>query len=149
MYADVPNLPPSLPNDQTSPIVNHALGFDIDNDAHRMQLYVYPRVEDTCAMEHCPDIDTAMKDVPLGFGMAESEDATEIECTLWNASIGGCKDALFALCSSNDDEDEGDEDHQGDAQMFNDLSFSRVGCFGASHESDSNPMECSRQGNEE
>jgi hypothetical protein len=58
-------------------------------------------------MEHCPDADAAMEDAPLGSGVAEFEDATEIECALRNASIGGCKDALPALLSSDDDEDEG------------------------------------------
>jgi hypothetical protein len=90
-----------------------------------------------------------MEDAPLGSSVAESEDVTEIECTLWNASIGGCKDALPALRSSNEDEDEGGQEHHGDGRMCDDLSFGRVGSSGASHESDSNPAECSRQGNEE
>jgi hypothetical protein len=30
---DLPNLPPSLPNDQTSLIVGQILGFDSNNDA--------------------------------------------------------------------------------------------------------------------
>jgi hypothetical protein len=139
MQIDPPNLPSSPPADRTSPIVGCALGFDTDNDAHHMQPCVYPRVEDTCAMEH----DTTMEDAPLGSGVAESEDATEIEYVLRNASIGGCKDVLLALHSFDDDEDEGDQEHQGNARMFDDLSFSGVGCSGASHESDSNPGECS------
>jgi hypothetical protein len=66
-------------------------------------------------VEHRPDVGVAIEDAPLGSGVAESEDATEIECALWNASIGGCKDVLPALRSSDDDEDEGSQEHQGDA----------------------------------
>jgi hypothetical protein len=153
MQTDPPNLPPSPPADRTSPIVSRVLGFDTDIDTdsatHRMQPCIYPRVEDTCTVEHCPDANSAMEDAPLGSSVAESEDVTEIECTLWNASIGGCKDALPALRSSNEDEDEGGQEHHGDGRMCDDLSFGRVGSSGASHESDSNPAECSRQGNEE
>ena len=53
---------------------------------------VYLQVEDTDTVEHCPNADTTMEDAPLGSGMAESEDATK--CILWNASLGGCNDAL-------------------------------------------------------
>ena len=45
-------------------------------------------------MEHHPHTDATIEDAPLGSGAAESKDATEIECVLQNASIGGCKDAL-------------------------------------------------------
>jgi hypothetical protein len=144
MQTDSPNLPPSPLADWTSLIVGRAFGFDTDNDAHHMQLCVYPQVEDTCVVEHRPDADAAMEDVPLGSDVAESEDATEVEWALRNASIGGCKDALPALRSSNDDEDEEGQEHHGDARMFDDLSFSGVGCSGTSHESDSNPAECFR-----
>jgi hypothetical protein len=89
-----------------------------------------------------------MEEAPLIVGVAESEDATEIECALRNASIGGSKDALPALRSSNDDEDEGGEEHEGDACMFDDLSFGGVGSAGAAHESDSNLADYSGQGNE-
>jgi hypothetical protein len=130
MQIDPPNLPLSPPVDPTSPIVGLALDFGTDNDAHRMQPCVYPRVEDTCTIEHCPDGDAAMEEAPLIAGMAESENATEIECALRNASIGGCKDALPALRSSNDDEDEGGEEHEGDARRSNDLSFGGVGSVG-------------------
>jgi hypothetical protein len=84
-----------------------------------------------------------MEDAPLGFGMAESEDAIEIECTLRNASIGGCKDALPAFRSTDYDEDEGGGEDQVDARMSDDLSFDGVGSAGTSHGSDSNPAECS------
>jgi hypothetical protein len=114
-----------------------------------MQPCVYLRVEDTCIEEHRPDADAAIEDAPLGSNVAGSEDATEIECALWNASIGGCKDALPALCSSDDDEDEGGQEYHGDGRMSDDLSFSGVGFSRASHESDSYPAECSGQGNEE
>jgi hypothetical protein len=100
-------------------------------------------------VEHRPDTNTAMEDALVGSGVAEPEDATKIECALRNASIGGCKDALPALRSSDDDEDEGGEEHQEDARMFDNLSFGGVGSSGASHESDSNPTEYSGQGNEE
>jgi hypothetical protein len=90
-----------------------------------------------------------MEDASLESGVAESKDATEIECALRNASIGSCKDALPALRSFDDDEDEGGQEHQGDARMSDNLSFGGVGCSAASHESDSNPAECFRQGNEE
>ena len=72
MHTDPPNLPPSPPANRTSPIVGRALGFDAESDIHRMQLWFYPQVKDTCTVEHCPDIDTAMEDVPVGSGMAES-----------------------------------------------------------------------------
>jgi hypothetical protein len=100
-------------------------------------------------VEHRPDADAAMEDAPVGSNMAESEDATEIECALRNASIGGCKDALSAFRSTDDDEDEGGDEDQVDARMFDDLSFGGVGSTGASHESDSNPAECSGYGTEE
>jgi hypothetical protein len=100
-------------------------------------------------VEHRPDADTAMEEALVGSGVALSEDATEIECALRNASIGGCKDVLPAFCASDDDEDEEDEEHQGDAHMSDDLSFGGVGSAGALHGSDSNPAECSGQGNEE
>jgi hypothetical protein len=100
-------------------------------------------------VEHRLHTDAAMEDAPLGSGMAESEDATEIECTLRNASIGGCKDALLAFCSTDDDEDERGGEDQVDARMSDDLSFGGVGSVGASHGSDSNPAECSKQGHEE
>jgi hypothetical protein len=114
METDPPNLPPSLHADQASPIVGRALGFDTDSVAHRMQPCVYPRVKDTCIVEHRPAADAAIEDAPLGSGMAESEDATKIECALPNASIGGCKDVLPVLRSSDDDEDEGGQEHHGD-----------------------------------
>ena len=85
----------------------------------------------------------------MGSDMVEPKDATEIECTLWNASISGCNDALPTLHSSNDNEDEGGEEDQGDARTSNNLSFDRIGSTGTLHESDSNLAECSGQGNEE
>jgi hypothetical protein len=100
-------------------------------------------------MEHHSHADAAMEDAPLGSGLAESVDATEIECALWNASIGGCNDALPTFHSSDDDEDEEGEEHQGNARMSDDLSFGGVGSARASHGSDSSPAECSRRGNEE
>jgi hypothetical protein len=149
MQTDPPNLPSSPLADQTSPIVGRALGFDTPSDTQGIQPCAYPRVEDTCTVEHRPHTDAAMEDVPLGSGMAESEDATEIECALRNASIGGCKDALPAFRSTDDDEDEGGGEDQGDARMSDDLSFGGVGSLGAPHGSDSNPTECSGQGHEE
>jgi hypothetical protein len=149
MQTDPPNLPPLPPADRTSPIVGRALGFDTISDAQGIQPCAYPRVEDTCIVEHRPHTDAAMEDAPLGSGMAESEDATEIECAFRNASIGGCKDALLAVRSSDDDEDEGGGEDQVDARMSDDLSFGRVGSAGASYRSDSNPAECSGQGHEE
>jgi hypothetical protein len=41
MQTDPPNLPPSPPTDQTSPIVGHALGFDTISDARGMQPCAY------------------------------------------------------------------------------------------------------------
>ena len=147
MHTNPPNLPPSLPVDWISLIVGHALDFDAENDIHYIQPCVYPRVEDTCTMEHCLDADVAMEDAPKGSNVAESEDATEIECALWNASIGGCKDVLPTFYSTNDDEDEGGGEDQVDAHMFDNLSFGRVGSARALHESDSNLAECFRQDN--
>jgi hypothetical protein len=149
MHTDPPNLPPSPPADQTSSIVGCALGFDADNDTHRMQPCVYPQIKDTCTVEHCPNADATMEDALVGSDAAESEDATEIEYALRNASIGGCKDALLAFRSTDDNEDEGGDEDQVDARMSDDLSFGKVGSTGASHEFDSNPTECSGQGNEE
>jgi hypothetical protein len=100
-------------------------------------------------VEHRPHTNAAMEDAPMGSGMAESEDATEIECALRNASIGGCKDALPAFRSTDDDEDEGGGEDQVDARMSDDLSFGGVGSVGASHGSDSNLAEYSEQGHEE
>ena len=114
-----------------------------------MQLCVYPRVKDTCTIEHRLDADAAMEDMPMGFSVAESEDATEIECALWNASIGGCKDVLPTFHSNDDDEDEGGSVDQVDACMSNNLSFGGVGFGRASHKSGSNLAECFGQGNEE
>ena len=99
---------------------------------------VYPQIKDTSTVEHCPDINTAMEDAPVGFGMGESEDA-----------IGCCKDALLAFCSNDDDGDEGGSEDQVDTCMSDNLSFGGVSSIGASHESDSNPAKCSGYGNEE
>ena len=85
----------------------------------------------------------------MNSGAVESEDANKIEWVLWNASISGCKDALPAFHSTDDNEDEGGSEDQVDANMSNDLSFSGVGFTRASRESDSIAMECSKQGNEE
>jgi hypothetical protein len=148
MQTHPPNLPPSPPVDLTSPIVGRALGFGTDNDAHRMQPCIYPRGEDTCTVEHRLDGNAAMEEAPLIAGVAEFEDAIEIECALRNASIGGCKDALPAFHSFDDDEDEGGEEHEGDAPMSDNLSFGGVGSVGAAHESASNLADCSGQGNE-
>jgi hypothetical protein len=149
MQTDPPNLPSSPPADRTSPIVGGALGFDTISDARGIQPCAYPRVEDTCTVEHRPHTDAAMEDAPLGSGMAEFEDATEIECALRNASIGGCKDALPAFRSTDYDEDERGDEDQVDARMSDDLSFGGVGSLGAPHGSDSNPAEYSGQGHEE
>jgi hypothetical protein len=113
-----------------------------------MQPCIYPRVEDTCTVEHRPDGNATMEEAPLIAGVAESKDAIEIECALRNASINGCKDALLAFRSFDDDEDEGDEEHEGDTRMSDNLSFGGVGSTGATHESDSNLVDCSGQGNE-
>ena len=56
------------------------------------------------------DANAAIEYAPMGSDMVEPKDATEIECTLWNASISGCNDALPTLHSSNDNEDEGGEE---------------------------------------
>ena len=100
-------------------------------------------------MEHRPHVDAAMEDAPVDSSMGESEDATEIECALRNASIGGCKDTLPAFRSTDDDEDEGGGEDHVEARMSDDLSFGGVASVGASHESDSNPAEYSRHGNDE
>ena len=100
-------------------------------------------------MEHWPNTDATMEDAQWASDVAESEDATEIECALRNASISGCKDALPAFCSIDDDEDERGGEDQVDARMSNDLSFGRVGSVRALHELDANPAECSGEGNEE
>ena len=100
-------------------------------------------------MEHCPDTDATTEDALVGSDTTEFEDATEIEYVLQNASINGCEDALLAFHSTDDDEDEGGDDDQVDACMSDDLSISGVGSAGASHDSDSIPVECSGQGIEE
>jgi hypothetical protein len=48
-----------------------------------------------------------MEDAPLDSDVVESMDANGIECALRNASLGGCKDALPAMRSSDDHEDGG------------------------------------------
>ena len=149
MHIDPLNLLPSSPVDWTSPIVSRALGFNAESDTHCMHPCVYPRVKDTCIMEHRPDVDVAMEDAPVGSGIGKSEDAIEIECALRNASIGGCKDALLAFRSIDDNENEGGGEDPVDAHMSNDLSFGGVGYVKASHEPDSNPAKYSKQGNEE
>ena len=105
---------PSSHADQASPIVGRAFGFDTNSAVHCMQPCVNPQVKDTCRVEHHPDADTAIEDAPLGFDKAKFEDATKIEYTLPNASIGGCKDVLLVLRSFNDDEDERGQEHHGD-----------------------------------
>ena len=100
-------------------------------------------------MEHHPNTDTVMEVAPLSSSMVEFEDATGIEYGLRNASLGDCKDAHPAMHSSNDDEDEGNQEHQGDALMSNHVILSGVGYVGALHESNSNPTHYSKQGNKE
>ena len=111
-----------------------------------MQSCVYLQVEDT--VEHCLDGKATMEEAPLIAGVVEFEDAIEIECALWNASIDGCKDVLLAFCSFDDDEDEGGEEHEGDARMFNDLSFGGIRSTGVVHELDSNLADYFGQGNQ-
>ena len=107
MHTNPPNLLLSPLADRTFPIVGRALGFDVESDIHHLQRCVYPQVEDTCTVEHGSNTDAAMEDAPVGSRAAEFEDATEIECALWNASISSCKDALLTFRSIDDDEDEG------------------------------------------
>ena len=149
MHRNPPNLPFSLPADQASPIVVCALGFDAKIDTHCMQRCVYPQVEDTCTMEHRPDTNTTMEDAPMNSNTVESDDATEIECILRNASISGCKDVIATFRSTDDDEDEGGGEDQVDTHMSDDLSFGGVGSVGASYGFNSIAARCSRQGNEE
>ena len=127
MHIDPPNLPPSPLIDQIFPIIGRTLGFNAEDDTHRMQSCIYPQVGDTCTVEHRPDVDATVEDVPVDSGIGESKVAIEIECALRNASIGGCKDALLAFRSTNDDEDEGGSEDQVDARMSDDLSFGGVG----------------------
>ena len=114
-----------------------------------MQQCVNPRVEDTCTVEHCPNTDTAIEDVPMNSGAMESEDATKIECAFWSASINGCKDILPTFHFTDDNEDDGSSEDQVDASMSNNLSFGGVGSPGASCESNSIIVEYSGQGIEE
>ena len=100
-------------------------------------------------MEHCPDTDATMEDVHGALGATGSKDAIEIECALWNATISGCKDALLAFHSTDDDEDEGGGEDQVDARMSDNLSFGGVGSAGASRDLDANLAECSGHGYEE
>ena len=65
------------------------------------------------------------------------------------SSSNGYKDALPAFRSTDDDEDKRGVEDQVDACMFDDLSFGGVGSTRTSYESDSNPTECSKQGNED
>ena len=69
-------------------------------------------------MEHQPNVDVAIEDAPVGSSAVESEDATKIECALQNASIGGCKDALPAFRSTDDNEDERRDEDQVDACSY-------------------------------
>ena len=68
-----------------------------------------------------------MEDAQGASGIVESEDATEIECVLWNASISRCNDVLPAFRSTDDDEDERGSEDQVDACMSNNLFFDGIG----------------------
>ena len=99
-------------------------------------------------MQQCLNNDVAIEDAPHGSSVVQSEDANGIdhEYTLWNTSLGGCKDVLLAMHSSDDDEDDSGHGYQGNVHMSDHVSIGGVGCSKASH---SNPAQCSRQGNKE
>jgi hypothetical protein len=71
--------------------------------------------------------------------VALPEYATGIESVLRNSSLNGCKDALLALHSSNDNEDGGSHGCQEDIHMFNHVSTGGVDSGEALRDSDSNP----------
>lgn len=81
--------------------------------------------------------------------VVRSEDPIGNESALWNASLDGCKNALPALCSSDDNEDDGGHiEHQTNICMFNHVSINGVNCGEASCDLDWNPTECSEHGKE-
>jgi hypothetical protein len=90
-----------------------------------------------------------MDDVPHCFGVPRSEDAAEIESALWSASLEGCKDALPALRSTNDDADDRIHQYERNVHMSYHVSISGANCGGALGKPNSNPLVCSGQGGEE
>ena len=106
MHIDPLNLCFSPLADWASLVVGRALGFDAESEAHRLQRCDYPRVEDTCTVEHRPDTHATIDDAHRAPGASGFEDATDIKCALWNASISGCKDALPAFRSIDDDDND-------------------------------------------
>ena len=142
MHTDPPNLLFLPPADRASPIVDRAFGFEAESETHRLQRCDYPRIKDTCTIEHHFDTNAAMEDAQGASSAAESKDATEIECALWNASINRCKDALPAFHSTDDDKDEIGSEDQVDACMSDDLSFGGLSSTRALQELDANPAKC-------
>jgi hypothetical protein len=83
-------------------------------------------------------------------GVAASNDHVDIEFALRNANLDSCKEALPALCSSDDDEDDNEDDRghekQSNVHLSNHLNITGVVSGQVSCGRDSIPPECSRQG---
>jgi hypothetical protein len=76
-----------------------------------LQACRHPRVEDTCSMEIRPDNDDRMVDAPESEGLGTSEDPTGIVAALRNSSLDGCKEGFPPRGSSDDDNDDGGQEH--------------------------------------
>jgi hypothetical protein len=149
MATDPPTLLPLLPPNKRSPIVGRVLTFDEMEGVHDQQTSGSPQVEDTSTVDHRPDNEAAMEDVAEISGVTASDNHVDIEFALRNANLDGCKEALPAFCSSNDDEDDGGNEKQFDVCLSDHLNITGVNFGKASRDRDSTPLECSRQGGQE
>jgi hypothetical protein len=122
------------------------LTFDEMEGDHDQQTFGYPRVKDTSSLDRRPDDDVAMEDVAEISSVAASDDHVDIEFVLRNANLDGCKDALPALRSSEDDEDNGGHEKQSDTCLSENLNITGVVSGQASPRRDSTHPECSKQG---
>jgi hypothetical protein len=90
----------------------------------------HPQVKDTSTVQHRPDNDAAMDDVPEACGVAQSKGLTGIESALRNASLDVCKEALPTLRASDDKPDDGIHEHHRDVHMSNHGSITTISCGG-------------------
>jgi hypothetical protein len=144
MVTDPPTLSPLPPPNEHFPIISQVLTFDEMEGVYDQQTSGYPRVADSSIVNHRPNNDAAMEGLAEISSVVAFDDHVDIEFALWNANLDGCKEALPAFHSSDDDEDEGGYDKQFDVPLTYHLNITGMNYGEASCDRDSTPLECSR-----
>jgi hypothetical protein len=132
MEIDPPILSLLQPPDNSSPIVGRVLGFNSVDYAVPLQACRHLRVEDTYSMEIRPDNDDRMVDVPESEGLGTSEDPTGIVAALRNSSLDGCKEGFPPRGSSDDDDNDGGQEHGEGGQTGDHARVTTIDSGGAS-----------------